>query len=251
MRLELQYHLLDRRGGVEHTARAMQFSRIKQGEHPRVQDQLAGALAAAIKCNVLLLQPVFNQLCRTSFWQVGDFFYARHQILNIQIARMLKEIGFQVGTGVMIGIPGQTSEMLADDLIFMRDLDIDMIGMGPYIPHQDANMPPQLTVASVSERLALAYKMIAIARIVLRDVNIAATTALQALDEQGRERGLSFGANVMASRRNTRSVICSIFSCWCLRVMAMRSIRSFIRITVVMASHILSTTLITRPAGVG
>lgn len=110
---------------------------------------------------------------------------------------MLKEIGFQVGTGVMIGIPGQTSEMLADDLIFMRDLDIDMIGMGPYIPHQDANMPPQLTVASVSERLALAYKMIAIARIVLRDVNIAATTALQALDEQGRERGLSFGANVM------------------------------------------------------
>jgi biotin synthase len=110
---------------------------------------------------------------------------------------MLKDIGYQVGTGVMIGIPGQTLEQLVDDLLFFQSLDIDMIGMGPYIPHEAAAMPATPEVPAVERRLALAYRMIALARLLLRDVNIAATTALQALDPHGRERGLSFGANVI------------------------------------------------------
>jgi biotin synthase len=111
--------------------------------------------------------------------------------------KTLREVGFMVGTGVMIGIPGQTIEQLADDLLFFRQLDIDMIGMGPYIPHADAAMPADLPVPDVATRMDLAFKMIGIARLMLRDVNIAATTALQALDPVGRERGLRFGANVI------------------------------------------------------
>ncbi|TDR71459.1 [FeFe] hydrogenase H-cluster radical SAM maturase HydE [Paludibacterium purpuratum] len=116
---------------------------------------------------------------------------------RLQCLKTLREVGFQVGTGVMIGIPGQTLTQLADDLLFFRSLDIDMLGMGPYIPHGAAAMPASLPVAPVAERLDLAFKMIALARLTLGDVNIAATTALQALDPVGRERGLRFGANVI------------------------------------------------------
>jgi biotin synthase len=108
----------------------------------------------------------------------------------------LRDAGFIVGTGVMIGIPGQTLAQLADDLLFFQSFDIDMIGMGPYIPHAAAVMP-DVPVAAVSTRLDLAFKMIALVRLMLPDVNVAATTALQALDPVGRERGLRFGANVI------------------------------------------------------
>lgn len=108
----------------------------------------------------------------------------------------LREIGFQVGTGVMIGLPGQTVRQLAGDLLFFRDLDVDMLGMGPYIPHPDAAMA-DWPVADAGERLRLGLRMIALARLLLVDVNIAATTALQTLDPQGREQGLRHGANVL------------------------------------------------------
>jgi biotin synthase len=111
---------------------------------------------------------------------------------------MLKRLGFQVGTGTMIGLPGQTVEDLAADVRFLYDRDIDMIGMGPYIPHQDSPMAEVgETILPAGERLLLGLKMIAVTRLMLRDVNIAATTALQALDPRGREMGLSFGANVV------------------------------------------------------
>jgi biotin synthase len=111
----------------------------------------------------------------------------------------LKEIGFQVGTGVMIGLPGQTVGDLADDILFFRDRDVDMIGMGPYIVHRDTPMSvyEQEIGARRAEILRRSLLMIAAARIVLRNVNIAATTALQAIDPTGREEGLRFGANVI------------------------------------------------------
>jgi biotin synthase len=108
----------------------------------------------------------------------------------------LANAGYQVGTGVMIGLPGQTFQDLADDILFFRDHDIDMIGMGPFIPHPDTPMA-NATVPSPERRLSLALLMIAVTRLVLRDVNIAAATALQALNPLGRERGLRYGANVM------------------------------------------------------
>ena len=111
----------------------------------------------------------------------------------------LNKIGFQVGTGVMIGLPGQTIEDLADDVLFFRDADIDMIGMGPYIVHRQT---PMAQYQSDMERTRqttfdLALRMIAAVRIVCRNVNIASTTALQAMEPDGRERGLTFGANVI------------------------------------------------------
>ena len=118
----------------------------------------------------------------------------RHET-RLSCLKTLRAIGYQVGTGVMIGLPGQTVEHLIDDLLFFRDLDVDMLGMGPYIPHAQAVLPGD--IPSAEERLRLGLRMIAAARLLLRDVNIAATTALQAMADDGREQGLRFGANVI------------------------------------------------------
>lgn len=108
----------------------------------------------------------------------------------------LRDSGFQVGTGVMIGLPGQTPEMLADDLLFYAKHDFDMYGMGPFIPHRDTPMG-NIPVMDDEERTRLGLLMIALTRLLTKDTNIAATTALQALDPVGREKGLTFGANVL------------------------------------------------------
>lgn len=114
----------------------------------------------------------------------------------------IKEIGYQLGTGVMIGIPGQDAGALARDVKFFRDIDADMIGMGPYIEADgtaavEMNRRRLLPAGTAHERLRRSLRMIGVTRIALRDVNIAATTALQALSPTGREAGLAFGANVM------------------------------------------------------
>lgn len=118
---------------------------------------------------------------------------------RLKCLKSLKEIGYQVGTGVMAGLPFQTLDDLAGDLLFFKENDIDMIGMGPYLVHDDtplANEMPDFDTRKESQ-LELGLKMIAIARILLKDVNIASTTALQALDDRGREMGLKAGANII------------------------------------------------------
>ncbi|MCH4166320.1 MAG: [FeFe] hydrogenase H-cluster radical SAM maturase HydE [Megasphaera sp.] len=116
---------------------------------------------------------------------------------------MLHRLGYQVGTGDMIGLPGQTLEDLADDILFYRDMDIAMIGMGPYVVHHNTPVGKQFladdldTDAGKLHRLHLGLKMIAVTRLVLKDVNIASTTALQALHPFGRELGLKAGANIL------------------------------------------------------
>lgn len=107
----------------------------------------------------------------------------------------LRSTGFQVGTGVMIGLPGQTLENLADDLLFLRDLNIDMCGMGPYIEHPNA--PLGASQYTIYHRFKLSLRMIALLRILMPDINIAATTALHAIDPTGREQGIAVGANVI------------------------------------------------------
>ena len=113
--------------------------------------------------------------------------------------RVLKKLGYQTGSGVMSGLPGQTLDDLAHDIEFYHALDLDMIGMGPYIPHTETPLGKDIkfTPEYAKRQLDLALKMIAVTRLYLHDVNIAATTALQALDERGREQGLLAGANVM------------------------------------------------------
>ena len=111
----------------------------------------------------------------------------------------LRDIGYQVGTGVMIGMPNQTEEDLVNDILFYKDMKIDMIGMGPYILHKDTPLGQEWEdiVPTTEKRVELGLKMIAITRIFLKDVNIAATTALQGLDPLGREKGLLAGANIL------------------------------------------------------
>ena len=116
---------------------------------------------------------------------------------RLQALYDLKEIGYQAGTGAMIGIPFQTAEDLADDLLFYKQFDASMVGMGPYNPHPQT--PLTLSGApypSAERRFALGLKMIALLRLLMPDINIAAATALEVLDPRGREKGLLSGANV-------------------------------------------------------
>jgi biotin synthase len=110
----------------------------------------------------------------------------------------LRETGYQVGTGVMIGLPMQSVDTLAGDLMFMRDMDIDMCGMGPYV---ESHGTPLAEVTEglhpIEWRFDMTLKMIAVLRLMMPSINIAATTALQAIDPMGRLRAVQAGANVI------------------------------------------------------
>lgn len=118
---------------------------------------------------------------------------------RLKALKDLRKAGYQVGTGVMIGLPGQTEEDLVNDIIFFKENDIDMIGMGPYILHNETPMGQEFKgkILSEEKRVELGLKMIAICRIYMKDINIAATTALQGLDPLGREKGVLAGANII------------------------------------------------------
>ena len=112
---------------------------------------------------------------------------------------LLRKLDYQVGSGVMIGLPGQTAEDLANNILFFAEKDLDMIGMGPWLPHPETPMGKDFadTPEFRKKQLDLGLRMIAVTRLYLHNVNIAATTALQTLAPDGRERGLLAGANVI------------------------------------------------------
>jgi len=112
--------------------------------------------------------------------------------------KSLQDIGYQAGTGVMIGLPFQTTEDLANDLLFMRDFDIDMVGMGPYIEHVDTPLIKYIDkLLPLKERFELTLKMIALLRIMMKDINMVASTAQQTIDPEGREKSVEIGANII------------------------------------------------------
>lgn len=118
--------------------------------------------------------------------------------IRLDALRTLKNLGYQTGTGVMIGLPFQTVGDLADDLLFFKEFDIDMAGMGPYIEHEDTPLWQYRDMLwTKDERFYMSLKMVALLRILFKDINIAATTAMQTLDPQGREKALMAGANVI------------------------------------------------------
>ena len=117
---------------------------------------------------------------------------------RLQALKDLKSTGYQVGTGVMIGLPFQTIENLADDLLFLKQMDVDMVGMGPYLEHEDTPLYEfRSLLKTKQERFDQALKMIATLRLLMPDINIAAATALQAIDPVGREKALTIGANIL------------------------------------------------------
>ena len=105
----------------------------------------------------------------------------------------LKELGYEVGSGSLVGLPGQTLESLADDLLFFQKLPVDMAGIGPFIPHPHT----PLGTEKADGHFELALKMMAIMRLLLPDINIPATTAMETLNPRGRLLALQCGANVV------------------------------------------------------
>ena len=120
--------------------------------------------------------------------------YHLNQSLEERIShlRFLKSIGFQIGSGNLIGLPRQTVEDIADDIILCRELDVDMASISPFIPSPET---PYRGIAHANVNFAL--QTMAVARIVLKNTHIPATTALATLDETGRQKGLQVGANVI------------------------------------------------------
>jgi biotin synthase len=104
----------------------------------------------------------------------------------------LKEAGFQVGSGVMAGLPGQTAASMADDILLFKELDLDMIGIGPFIANPDTPL-----AGAGSGGLDAALRMVALTRIVTKNTHIPATTAMGTIDPQGRQKALKCGANVL------------------------------------------------------
>lgn len=105
----------------------------------------------------------------------------------------LKELGYETGTGSLVGLPNQTLESLADDVLFFKKLDADMIGIGPFIPHPNTPLKNEVN----QNAFDLALKLMAIVRLEMPNINIPATTAMEALNPNGRIIALQSGANVV------------------------------------------------------
>jgi biotin synthase len=123
---------------------------------------------------------------------------------RIALLRELRQLGYEIGGGVMVGIPGQSYECLAGDLRTFRALDLDMIGIGPYIAHPMTPLgsgqlrPPVAPGEQTDGSEEMTCKMVALARILCPTANIPSTTALATIDKaNGRKQGLLVGANVV------------------------------------------------------
>jgi len=122
---------------------------------------------------------------------------------RLELLKILKKIGYQTGSGIMVGIPGQTYKSLAHDILLFAEYDLDMIGIGPYIPHPETPMAQDirnrkiLTEDQAPNDELTTLKVLALARLVCPQANIPATTALATVDPEGHLKGLRSGANVI------------------------------------------------------
>ena len=105
---------------------------------------------------------------------------------------MIKDLGYELGSGIMVGLPQQTIESIAEDLLFLQKIGIDMAGIGPFIPHPNTPLANEK-----GGTLELALRTMAVMRIMMPDINIPATTAMESLHPQGRIKALKAGANVV------------------------------------------------------
>ena len=111
---------------------------------------------------------------------------------RIRCLKNLKKLNYEVGTGCLVGLPNQTVESLADDILFFKEIEADMIGIGPFIPH------PQTPLKNENNGdFWLSLKVMAITRILMPNINIPATTAMETLNPNGRIIALNSGANVV------------------------------------------------------
>ncbi|MDF2505229.1 [FeFe] hydrogenase H-cluster radical SAM maturase HydE [Clostridium sp.] len=104
----------------------------------------------------------------------------------------LKKLGYEVGSGCLVGLPNQTIESLAEDILFFKEIGADMIGIGPFIPNEDTPLKNE-----AGGEFYLSLKVMALTRLLLKDINIPATTAMETLNNNGRIIALQSGANVV------------------------------------------------------
>ena len=111
---------------------------------------------------------------------------------RVRCLKDLKALGYEMGTGSLIGLPDQTLESIADDILFFKEIGADMIGVGPFIPHKETPLKD-----AKGGTFELARKVMAIIRLLMPDINIPATTAMETLNPNGRLLALQSGANVV------------------------------------------------------
>ncbi len=189
---------------------------LQSGEDPWFDGEKVGEIIRRIKKNY----NVAVTLCigereewEYAFWREcgADRYLLKHETLDsslyrklhpdsemtlerrIENLRILKKLGYQIGAGNMIGLPGQTLESIAEDILFMKEMDVDMAGIGPFIPHPNTPLSYVKKPGSVD----IVLKTLAILRLVMKTILLPATTALATVDPLGREKGLLAGANVI------------------------------------------------------
>lgn len=118
---------------------------------------------------------------------------------RVRCLKDLKSLGYETGTGCLVGLPDQTVESLADDILFFKEIGADMVGIGPFISHPDTPLKD-----SPNGNFTLALKVMALTRIVMPDINIPATTAMETLNSKGRIIALQSGANVVMPNVTTK-----------------------------------------------
>ena len=123
---------------------------------------------------------------------------------RMEILRTLQRLGYEAGSGIMVGIPGQTYSSVADDIDLFRGMDLDMIGIGPYISHPETPLGDQSWAREIPPEEQIpgdeltVYKVVALTRLVCPEANIPSTTALATINKvDGREQGLQRGANIV------------------------------------------------------
>lgn len=188
---------------------------LQGGEDPFFTDEKIVDLVRAIKqnhpdCAVTLSIGEKSRDSFKAFFEAGaeryllrhetanETHYAQLHPKNLTLSQRkqclfdLKKMGYQVGCGFMVGSPHQTHECLADDLLFLKELDPHMVGIGPFIPHKQTPFASQ-----PAGTLELTLFLLGIVRLMLPSVLLPATTALGTIDPTGREKGILAGANVV------------------------------------------------------
>ncbi len=197
---------------------------LQGGEDPFFTTERMAELVRAIKqaypdCAVTLSVGEKDRATYQAWFDAGaDRYLLRHETADeglyrrlhpeelslqnrMRCLRDLKDIGYQVGCGFMVGAPFQTPEMLLKDLRFLQSFQPHMVGIGPFIPHRDTpfrDCPPGTA--------QMTLRLLAIIRLMLPHVLLPATTALGTVQSDGRQRGMGYGANVVMPNLSPLSV---------------------------------------------
>ena len=197
---------------------------MQGGEDPYFNDDMICDLVSSIKkmhpdCAVTLSIGEKEKESYQAYFDAGaDRYLLRHETANPEhysmlhpaelsaehrqkCLRDLKDIGYQIGCGIMVGAPGQTPEHIVEDLRYMKDLEPHMVGIGPFIPHQDTPFRDK-PAGTLIDTLHL----LGIIRLMLPKVLLPATTALGTIHPQGREMGIKAGANVIMPNLSPQDV---------------------------------------------